>query len=111
MVYICTFENKDGAIQLKIWKLGDKTKQAQVQAPAQVALTESKPSETAKPATPETFKEHYPLLLPYSYAAIVEDEKNDIKYSVLEPTLTPIDESWIKELKDILWDELFVSTK
>jgi hypothetical protein len=36
---------------------------------------------------PETFKEHYPLLVPFSYAAIVEDEKNEAKYSLLEPTL------------------------
>jgi hypothetical protein len=28
----------------------------------------------------ETFKEHYPLLLPFSYAAIVEDEK--INYGI-----------------------------
>jgi flagellar protein FlaI len=62
-------------------------------------------------ATRETFKEHYPLLLPYSYAAIVEDERGELKYSILEPTLTPVDESWIKELKSILWDELFINTK
>ena len=29
----------------------------------------------------------------------------------MEPTLTPKDETWIKEIKDILWDELFVSSK
>jgi flagellar protein FlaI len=67
------------------------------------------PSETV--TTRETFKEHYPLLSPYSYAAIVEDDGGELKYSVLEPTLTPVDESWIKELKDILWDELFINTK
>ena len=26
---------------------------------------------------PETFKEHYPLLVPFSYAAIVEDERTN----------------------------------
>ncbi len=96
---------------MKIWKIGEKPKQAQVQVPTSAVVTESKPIDTGKPATPETFKEHYPLLLPYSYAAIVEDEKNEIKYSILEPTLTEQDEAWIKELKDILWDELFISTK
>jgi flagellar protein FlaI len=59
----------------------------------------------------ETFKEHYPLLVPYSYAAIVEDAKGDLRYSVLEPTISPVDELWIKELKGILWDELFINTK
>jgi archaeal flagellar protein FlaI len=61
--------------------------------------------------TQETFREHYALLSPYSYAAIVEDEKGELKYSVLEPTLTPKDETSIKELKGILWDELLINTK
>ena len=43
-------------------------KQPQVASPAA-----DKPVETTK--IEETFKEHYPLLVPYSYAAIVEDEK------------------------------------
>ena len=60
---------------------------------------------------PETFKEYYPLLDPHSYAAIVEDKKNELKYSLLEPTLTLEDKKWIKEIKDILWDELLVNSK
>ncbi len=60
---------------------------------------------------PETFKEYYPLLDPHSYAAIVEDNKNELKYSLLEPTLTLEDKKWIKEIKDILWDELLVNSK
>lgn len=68
--------------------------------------------ETVQPAeVQETFKEHYPLLLPYSYAAIAENAKNEVRYSILEPTLTPDDEVWIKEIKDILWDELYISSK
>ncbi len=60
---------------------------------------------------PETFKEHYTLLPPFSHAAIVEDEKNELKYSILEPTLTDLDKAWVKEIKNILWDELSISTK
>jgi flagellar protein FlaI len=60
---------------------------------------------------PETFKEHYSLLPPFSHAAIVEDEKKELKYSILEPTLTDLDKSWVKEIKSILWDELSISTK
>ena len=41
----------------------------------------------------ETFKEHYPLLLPYSYAAIMENEKQDLSYVLLEPTLTDLDKT------------------
>jgi flagellar protein FlaI len=59
----------------------------------------------------ETFKEHYPLLEPHSYAAIVEEENNDLKYAVLEPTLKPEDEAWINEIKGILWDELLIGSK
>jgi len=59
----------------------------------------------------ETYKEHYPLFLPFAYAAIVEDEKNELKYSLLEPTLTPLDQKNLDELKMMLWDELSINTK
>ena len=60
----------------------------------------------------ETFKEHYPLLLPYSYAAIVEDlEKEELKYMLIEPTLTKEDEACIGRIKAILWDELTLSAE
>ena len=60
---------------------------------------------------PDTFIEYYPLGDPHSYAAIVENKSNEIKYSLLEPTLTKQDESYIKEIKDILWDELIINSK
>jgi archaeal flagellar protein FlaI len=60
---------------------------------------------------PETFKEHYGLLLPFSHAAIVEDENKEIKYSLVEPTLTDLDKQWVAEIKNILWDELSVNSK
>jgi len=98
---------------LKLWNRAEKPKQEQVVQTASISVdADSKPAivtETVAPA--ENFKEHYPLLFPYSYAAIVEDESKALKYSVFEPTLTPNDEKWIKELKDILWDELFVNTR
>jgi len=58
-----------------------------------------------------TFREHYPLFAPYSRAAIVEDAKEGTKYLLLEPTLTPVDEAWIGKIQDILWDELYLSSK
>ena len=54
----------------------------------------------------ETFREHYPLLKPYSYAAIVKNASDETKYLALEPTMTSTDDMWIREIKDILWDEL-----
>jgi len=72
--------------------------------------------ETVQPQPPEEkiqpiFREHYPLLEPYSRAAIVEDTKEQVKYLLLEPTLTPADEAWISQIKSILWDELTLSVK
>ena len=63
------------------------------------------------PTIQETYKEYYPLLAPYSHAAIVEDEKRDLSYTLLEPTLTPLDEEVVNEIKNILWDELFINTQ
>ena len=98
----------------KIFKKHTQTEAATVTNTTETPVTVTQVSVEKVPeptAAQETFREHYPLLFPYSYAAIVEDEKNELKYAVLEPTLTPIDESWIKELKSILWDELFINTK
>ena len=104
---------------LKLWKRTTKSKQSQ----SPVENTSSIDVETLGPAVelhtdaaagsdvPETFKEHYPLLLPFSYAAIVEDEKNEVKYTLLEPTLTDLDKHLLSELKNILWDELTINTK
>jgi archaeal flagellar protein FlaI len=58
----------------------------------------------------DTYKEYYPLLIPFSYAAIVEDERNEVKYSLLEPTLTEQDQKHLDELKSILWEELIINT-
>ncbi len=103
---------------MKLWKLRGKPKQSQSQITDVAAVLETKSQKTEEAAiTPqpdeiqETFKEHYPLLLPFSYAAIVEDEKSELKYSVLEPTLTDIVRQWVNEIKSILWDELTVNMK
>jgi archaeal flagellar protein FlaI len=58
---------------------------------------------------PETYKEHYGLLVPFSHAAIIQDEKKEIKYSILEPTLTDLDRKRVAEIKEILWDELLIT--
>ena len=63
------------------------------------------------PTIPETFLTYYPLQDPHSYAAIVEDKTNELKYSLIEPTLTKEDQKVIKEIKDILWDELKINSK
>ena len=96
------------------WKIFNRKNQTEINESVPdsseiIPVTVELPSEPS--VVQQTFKEHYPLLIPYSYAAIVEDDKGDLKYSVLEPRLTPTDEAWIKELKSILWDEIFISTK
>ena len=102
---------------LKIWKREKKSMQSLTENAS--VIDETIPSPAVEAHTdvagasevPETFKEHYPLLLPFSYAAIVEDEKNEVKYSLLEPTLTELDKKLLSELKNILWDELSINTK
>jgi flagellar protein FlaI len=104
---------------LKIWKRQKKSEQSHLPKENVSVIDETIPGpavETRIDAAggsevPETFKEHYPLLLPFSYAAIVENEKNEVKYSLLEPTLTKLDEQLLTELKNILWDELSINTK
>jgi flagellar protein FlaI len=100
-----------------VWKGRGKQKQNIKNMQLQVE-TQTKPSIDSQeeviaesPKIPETFVEYYPLLEPHAYAAIVKDKKNEIKYSVLEPTLTLEDKNWINEIKDILWDELLVNSK
>jgi len=92
---------------IKITKDDDKEKKKESND-SEATLETVKPTEE-KPQ--ETFIEHYPLLMPYSHAAIVEDAKGGIRYLVLEPTLTQADEDWIRQIKSILWDELSISTK
>jgi flagellar protein FlaI len=104
---------------LKIWKREKKSEQSQPPTENASVIDEDTPGPAVEAHTdaagvsevPETFKEHYPLLLPFSYAAIVENEKNEVKYSLLEPTLTELDTQLLTELKNILWDELSINTK
>ncbi len=105
--------------KLKIWKRQKKSMQSQLPTENASVIDETIPGPAVEThidaaegsEVPETFKEHYPLLLPFSYAAIVEDEKNEVKYSLLEPTLTELDNQLLTELKNILWDELSINTK
>jgi len=104
---------------LNLWKLKGRPELFQLRKKKQTVVTESKPQEVIESISnlpdsaeiQETFKEHYPLQLPFSYAAIVEAEKGELKYSILEPTLTELDAKWVKEIKNILWDELSVNIK
>ena len=105
--------------KLNIWKRGKNSKVTKpaTENPSVIDIDTPSPAVEAHIDTAggsevsETFKEHYPLLLPFSYAAIVEDEKNEVKYSLLEPTLTELDKQLLAELKNILWDELTINTK
>ncbi len=89
---------------LKIWKREKKSEQSQLPTENASVIDEDTPGPAVETHTdaaggsevPETFKEHYPLLLPFSYAAIVEDEKNEVKYSLLEPTLTELDKQMLR---------------
>ena len=119
MVYIDSYEINDVVAKLKIWKREKKSQQSLSPTGNASVIDEAMPGPIVEnhvdasggSEVPETFKEHYPLLLPFSYAAIVEDEKKEVKYSLLEPTITELDKQLLTELKNILWDELSINTK
>jgi flagellar protein FlaI len=58
------------------------------------------------------FREVYPIHEPYVYAALVtEPNSQRIKYEVIEPTLLKEEENQLKEIKDILVEEIDVNLK
>lgn len=118
-VYIDTYRINFGDAILKLWERSGKQEQSKQTATSDASVidetipgpaVENPTEDSEAPKDQETYKEHYPLLLPFSYAAIVEDKKNDVKYTLLEPTLTEVDRQSLTELKNILWDELTINT-
>lgn len=62
------------------------------------------------PKKPSVFREVYPILEPYVYAAIVkEPETQKIRYEVIEPTLLEEEAELLKEIKKILMEEIDVN--
>jgi len=58
------------------------------------------------------FREVYPIHEPYVYAAVVtEPNTQRIKYELIEPTLLKEEENQLKEIKDILVEEIDVNLK
>jgi len=88
-----------------------KDKQKKTENPESEAQIETVQPQPSEEKVQPTFREHYPLLEPYSRAAIIEDTKERVQYLLLEPTLTPADEAWISQIRSILWDELTLSVK
>jgi len=97
-------------ITLRI-KLIFKRKKDTKQNPDAEAKLETVQNQIVVEVPQPVFREHYPLLEPYSRAAIVEETGGRVRYLLLEPTLTKTDEAWIKQIKDILWDELTMGVK
>ncbi|MEM3356326.1 MAG: hypothetical protein QW166_00700, partial [Candidatus Bathyarchaeia archaeon] len=64
------------------------------------------------PAKPAVFQEVYALQEPYVYAAIVkEKETQKLRYEIIEPTLQPVEEKHLREIKALLMDEIDVNLK
>jgi flagellar protein FlaI len=69
----------------------------------------SKPMSERKAAA---FQEVYPIHEPYVYAAVVtEPNTQQTKYEVIEPTLLEEDENQLKEIKEIIVEEIDVNLK
>ncbi|MBS7615976.1 type II/IV secretion system ATPase subunit [Candidatus Bathyarchaeota archaeon] len=61
---------------------------------------------------PNVFREVYPIQEPYVYAAIVKDpETQKTLYEVIEPTLQKEEEEHLKEIKNLLMEEIDVNLK
>ncbi|UCC58784.1 MAG: type II/IV secretion system ATPase subunit [Candidatus Bathyarchaeum sp.] len=58
------------------------------------------------------FREVYPIYEPYVYAAVVtEPNTQRIRYELIEPTLLEEEENQLREIKDILVEEIDVNLK
>ncbi|MFQ6080395.1 MAG: type II/IV secretion system ATPase subunit [Candidatus Bathyarchaeia archaeon] len=61
---------------------------------------------------PSVFREVYPIYEPYVYAAIVrEPATQKIRYEIIEPTLLKEEENQLREIKDLLIEEIDVNLK
>jgi len=61
---------------------------------------------------PATFREVYPIYEPYVYAAVVKDPStHKMKYEIIEPTLLKEEENQLKEIKNLLMEEVDVNLK
>ncbi len=59
---------------------------------------------------PSVFREVYPIQEPYVYAAIVKDpETQKVRYEIIEPTLLEEEAAMLKEIKNILMEEIDVN--
>lgn len=71
--------------------------------------TESKSMPERKAAV---FREVYPIHEPYVYAAVVTEPKTQqVKYELIEPTLLEEEENQLKEIKELLVEEIDVNLK
>ena len=78
-------------------------------ATAQVVVEKPKPDANEAPTS---FKEVYPLIEPYAYAAITHDPKTGgMLYYVIEPTFLERDKEYYSKLRSILTEELDVDVR
>ena len=69
-------------------------------------------TEQKRKKKPSIFREVYPIQEPYVYAAIVKDPENQkIRYKIIEPTLLEEEEKMLKQIKNILMEEIDVNLK
>lgn len=72
----------------------------------------SQKSTIAVEKKPTTFREVYPILEPYVYAAVVHDPVTQkIRYEVIEPTLVEQEQQYLNEIRTLLMEELDVNIK
>ncbi|MCK5563064.1 hypothetical protein KAI30_02735, partial [Candidatus Bathyarchaeota archaeon] len=68
--------------------------------------------ETVKKRKLSMFREVYPIEEPYVFAAVVRDPiTQKIRYQVIEPTLRESEKEQLREIKNLLVEEIDVSLK
>lgn len=90
-----------------IFKRGKKKPQAE-----QEVVVEETRAEEEKSASLPVFKEVYPLIEPYAYAAIATDPSTgQLRYHVIEPTLSEEEKELLERIEDLLLQELDINLR
>ncbi len=97
-------------MQLKLKMKGLPKGKGKAPVPAAQVVVGKGPPEAVQ--VPTSFKEVYPLIEPYAYAAITRDPKTaGMLYYVIEPTLLEEDKEYYSKLRSILTEELDVDVR
>ncbi len=97
--------------KINLGRLGRLVARLKEKSETQAETPISSQSQVLTEVNEPVLREHYALVEPYSRAAIVEEPGGKVRYLLLEPTLTKQDETYVRLIEEILWDELTIGAK